>query len=502
MALDISGFVTPEQKFEGLYKLGEIEEQKQKQAREAKVAASANKKAMQDALKNMMDPKDYFTGSLYDPQINQKLYDTYSKANEFIEKNPNATDVQLNTYMAPYLRDLSAYSVGAKTAKSTIDESMKNVPDWVDKQKVYDESVNLTFRNADKSIKDVINIPTSQFDNPVAYVIANNPELVVKSSAFDDWASKQKEETKEVEVQTGVRGAGGELKKEKITISAKPYMIPKMENGKLVTDNQGFGEMEPRYDLAVDAGKKITLNGNPVKLVTDEDYRSIIQTDPGAEAWIQGQYNLHAKDYKDATGKDIDPNSPQAQSIRKAIAWDRLNTVSGGSFKKGTSEVSQPERMPNIYIGGDRTYDPTGGGRTTGVIWDEMQPMVGVVKGKSVSVKNGSATLEDGTAFSGNLTVDKKNLPSGMVSVLEAGGIRLADKNEFVFKDGVAVAMKSDKGLVNRDDIVRYQKILDKEGKGQSLTYGAQISAEQKQAAKGEYKEVKKINKAKGKRLY
>ena len=73
--------------------------------------------------------------------------------NDFIEQNPNATDVQLNAYMAPQLRDLAAYSVGAKTAKTMLDDAMKNVPDntGIDKQKLYEVSRDKLFKNPDGS---------------------------------------------------------------------------------------------------------------------------------------------------------------------------------------------------------------------------------------------------------------------------------------------------------------------------------------------------------------
>ena len=126
---------------------------------------------------------------MYKKNINQKFFDAYSKANDFIEQNPNATDVQLNAYMAPVLRDLAAYSVGAKTAKTMLDDAMKNVPDntGIDKQKLYEVSRDKLFKNPDGSIKDVITLPTSQYEDPVTQTLINEPEKVYTSKKVDDW---------------------------------------------------------------------------------------------------------------------------------------------------------------------------------------------------------------------------------------------------------------------------------------------------------------------------
>ena len=500
MPLDISGFVAPEQKFEGLYKIGEEagkeKEKKVAAAAEAKVKADANKKKMATTLKSLMDDKDLYSGTLYDPQINKKFYEAYAKGNEFIEQNPNANEVQLTAQMIPYLRDLSSYSIGAKTGKSYIENTMKSIPDdaGIDKQKLQEDVVNTVYKNPDGTIKNVIDLPTSPYENPVPQMLSASPEKYATTKFMDEWIGKQKDETRSFKVKTGATGGGGRLKETEVTVTGKPYMQPKMVNGKLVTDENGFGELEPRHDIAQEAKQDITIDGTPVKITTDQDYNDYMTHHPNAPLWIEGQLNSHLKDYKDKTGKDIAPNSPQADLVRKSILWNYLDSKSGGTFKIEKSNVVALEPKER---GGGGGYDPTAGGKTSGVLWDELQDLKVMAKGATTPkaiIKQGAVTTADGKPYNGVLEIDITNLPGNMVPVMKAGGIPIKGQKgntyEFEVKDGIINAMQTEKGRVTRDDMVRNQEVFDKERKGEKFSWGVKLTESAKEKAAGIYKNV------------
>lgn len=485
--LDIAGFVAPEQKFEGLYKLGEEAKEQKTRAQEA---ANANKKNLKDSLKYMMDPKDFYSGTVYDPVINQKYMDTYDKALEFISQNPNATDVQLNTYMSPHLRDLSDYSIKAKTSKEIINKGLESVSGMkgIDKNALYKASTDFVHKDEAGNLKS----PDLSTD-PVAWAMENKPEEVFTNETFDDWFKNQ--EKKDSEISKEVGSYPGTVSQYKLKIQAPSWAVPELDkDGKPIVDKKtGMGKMIPRYDLAMDGENTITHEGEPVKLATEEDFRNIV-SDPARAGWVKGQVKLRLKEYKGKDEAEIDINSPQAGLVARNIVWEEMNRRNPGSF---TSEESKVTKTREPREGGG-AYDPTAGGKTSGVLFDEIkeQAIYGADRTRPKAIiKQGSVTNADGTPYSGRFQVAYQDLPGNMTSVLKAGGIELpTGEKAYILnvKDGVVQSMETPKGTVSREDMVRSQAAYDKERKGESFGWGApsKIGEKVKESVKGAYKNV------------
>lgn len=325
MPLDLSGFVAPEQKFEGLYKIGES---LKKEKTDAEKLASANRKTLQSSLKYMVNPKDYYTGTIADPQINQKLFEAAQSAYDFIEQNPTATDVQLKSYMNPMIQELSDYSWKAKTARKAIEDAKKTLdPKYYDKGKFDEAITNAYFRNEDGTAKDAASI---QIGNPFD-ILDTHPEIAT-SRAFDEWLKSQPTKTDEVKTTFGTRP--GTVTEKQVKISAPSWGIPEVDDkNQPIVDERGVGRIIPRYQLATDGYETITHDGKPVKLLTDEDFGSIMRQHPSMEHFVNAQLRQHLPEYKDEQGNPIQLGTPKADLVAKNILWEELNRRNVGNYQ-------------------------------------------------------------------------------------------------------------------------------------------------------------------------
>lgn len=354
MALDIKGFVTPEQGFEGLYKIGEA---LQKKETESSKAAATNRKLLQQSLKFTTNPKDYYTGTNADPQINQILFDAAQAGYDFIDENPSAQPNQLSAYMNPYMQKLVDYSWRAKTANKAIQDAQKSLdPKYYDVSKFGDLATKMYFTNDDGTPKDVSSI---QIGNPISDVLGNHPE-VVRSTAFDEWVKGQPMVTVDTEKEFGSRP--GTVTKKQVRVTAPSYGILQVgEKGQPIVDETGRGKVIPRYDVAMDGYDKITHNGEDVKLLTNEDFNSIISHHPSMIDFVNAQLKQHLPEYRDEQGNPIQLGTPKADLVAKNILWEELNRRGAGSYQIKDYKVTST-RAPK-----------TSGGSTTATTKPKVQ---------------------------------------------------------------------------------------------------------------------------------
>lgn len=78
MALPVDRFVTPEQDFAGLREVGDsmqggrlLEERKQENLRQEEKERMGKTAASMRYFANYLDPKDRYTGTYYDPKMNE-----------------------------------------------------------------------------------------------------------------------------------------------------------------------------------------------------------------------------------------------------------------------------------------------------------------------------------------------------------------------------------------------------------------------------------------------
>jgi hypothetical protein len=167
--LDIQGFITPEQQFTGLTKLGETLATQQAAKQKEQAVKEANKKLLNKVVEDI-DPKDFMTLTIEDGVISNKIYNLKKEASDYIAQNPNVDQNQLNGWLANKTRGIATASQNIKEIKRKADnawEEIKTNPS-ADKNKYYKEW-NKVFMNPDGSIKENIETidPTQDYTSQI-----------------------------------------------------------------------------------------------------------------------------------------------------------------------------------------------------------------------------------------------------------------------------------------------------------------------------------------------
>lgn len=455
MALDLSGFVTPEQKFEGLYKLGEqLATQKRAKAKAAE-EAKAEKTTMSTMLLKMVDPKDYLSGAPTDPQVVKGFNDIYQEGINLISNNKGMNNAMLSAALFPKINKLAQYGTAAKVIKKNLDESLKNYDTkYYNIPTLKEKALNKIYFNPDGTQKDIGDI---QFDASVLdNVVAENAPTIVNSRVVSDVLSKYPNIQNAVTNVT--RGKDEVLRTETKNVTYKPYEQL----------NEETGEFEPISELATDAGQPIKHNGEFVKVVPDAVYNDIrMKGGKPFEDWLNGQVQAHIKEYSkqqtSTTGAppesiEIDINSPQAELVKKSILHDLLyqnRTFKQVTTKKDIQRLSSRARG----TGGGGGGVAGAGAQAEGLVLDEIGKITPLeIQGGKYTIENGTVSDKDGNPYSGEVYIPKENLPTSLKTIMKTGGVNIGSGANFVIEDGVIQAVKTKQGITDRNTIWNLQQ--------------------------------------------
>jgi hypothetical protein len=487
MALDLSGFTIPEQKFEGLYKLGEELASQRKaeaaaKALEAKAAKDAAKelKANQASnlmwLKNATDPKAYLTGAPTDSEIVDLFAEAFQKGNQLQLENEGMSTSQLAQAMSPYISNLAQQGIISKNANKAItDATAKLNPKYYDINRANELLRQNTFYSKDQNgnlvKKDLseVQLTPDLFQS----VLKEHGSEIMNSQAIVDGLKSMPKGTTEVTVP--LKGGRG-------TTTTRMSYSPWQQ----VTSD---GKIVPREETAMDVDENgkaspILHNGQEIKVVPDDVYQTLVSVKPETEDWLNSQLHLHATEY----GLDMnDTTSPQAMVFKKKLLYDALNPLSAGQYKKATRVFA-----PSKGRTGGGAGDATGGGQTTGIVFDELGGTQPLVLKSGARVENGSVTDNTGNPYNGEIYVPKASIPTSILSVMKAGGVDIGTGATFIVEDGIIQAAKTRKGITDRNTVYNYQlKQNTESAKGAQPTWGAKVSETAKKAAKTVYNKVK-----------
>ena len=368
MPLDLSGFALPEQKFEGLYKLGEaLQENKilqqktdaaaAKAAREAAkesaaAAAKAAKEAKEDQQKQqantalgmsyldeLYNKKKYATGNFGDDTyMNGRLNSSLSKFQDLLLKNPGMDINQLKAVARQDANDiwdektnLSAVNQIAETAK----KDLANKP-GVDADAAYNQVRNYYLKDANGNIKtDFSDVKVDPNEVPKILLGSGN---VFNSGSFDDYVAKSGTTTRSVvhSKQVGKNKVDTEYR-----TNAPTNWVSEEQDGQIT--------FVPKYEIATDDGAPlmhtIIKDGKPqqkeIRMV-DEN----IFNDLGAN---QKNY-LDQQTAKFVAQSPTTPTETQKHQFQKALAYHELETSS--KLKLKSEKVDKTKIGVNVNTGG------------------------------------------------------------------------------------------------------------------------------------------------------
>jgi len=475
MALDLSGFVTPEQTFPGLYKLGEEIGARKKAEAKAAEEAKAEKATMSTMLQKMVDPKDYLSGAPTDSQIIKKINNINAKGLDLINNNNGMNNAMLSAALFKDINEVSQYATTAKIVKKNIDESLKNYDkNYYNIPLLKQNALNKVYFNEDGSERPVeeITFDPSTLDDVVRENGANIVNSRVVSDALSRYGNIQNAAT------SVTRDKNGKLISETKNVTYKPYEQLNPETG----------EFEPISEVATDAGAPIKHNGELVKVIPDNIYNDMrMKGGKPFDDWLNGQVQAHLKEYSKQQmptagvppeSAQIDINSPQAELIKKSMLHDLLYQ---NRTSKQITTNKDIQRLPSRAKGGTYNYNYGMGGagaQGEGLVLDEIGKITPLeLQGGNYIVDNGSVSDRDGNPYSGEIYVSKENIPTSLKTIMKAGGVEIGKGINVVVKDGVMEAVKTKQGVTDRNTIWNYQQKWNTESaKAPQPSWGTRIA--------------------------
>ena len=326
MALDLSGFTIPEQKFEGLYKLGE-ELSAQRKAKEAAKVAEA--KAAKDAadklqanqdlnfklLSEATDPNKWLTGDPTDPQMLKEVRGINDAATKFLNENPGASSSQLRQFLYPQVSKWSEKQILIKK----IDE---NIKDQVGK-------LNPSFYNTNEATKRMKEKFFYKEDENGNLVEKDINEIQIDPVAYDEVFKKYGHELVNAR---GVLNVINKIPKTqtttqvgKTTTTVSLYPWQKNVNGVTSVDTEPVQMTDE--------------NGDPINVdvIKDDAYRALLAYAPETNDYLNAQLNLVSSEL----GREVDSDSQEGLLYKKKLMTELLGETGGDKFSR-TTKVFAP----------------------------------------------------------------------------------------------------------------------------------------------------------------
>jgi len=428
MALNLEGFITPEQDFGGIYRAGEKLERRAYRDAQMKEQKAAKRAATGKFLADYLNPKDHLTGTNYDPMIVKGFNELLGEAASLADKGADGNTILMA--ITPKVNELSQYSTKAKLVNQRLKDQLSKIKPGMgyDIPKLEEEARRMAFYGADGKFKDISQVDPDM--DWVSEVVKNNPEKVTNDAAIDEFVKNSPKFTNTVDVTTYDKAGG--MNKKKVKLTAPNWLTQD-------TDERGaMSGLVPKYQVALEdgqpqmhefvdeKGKKATA---PVRLLDQQEFTSLMRSNPGIADWVRGQIKL--------ANPNIDLNSPQAMNAARAILYSELKRRMPGSMEDVEVQNKPSSYQIKNYLGIPQTGTKKGGGgeagETTGNAFDDM----GDAEFKNFRIKDGAFYNADGTPKTGKVFISGEYIPSSIKTALNSGGI----KPEFLIK-GVDAEVK------------------------------------------------------------
>ena len=287
------------------------------------------------------DPKEFLTGSPYDPVITNGINNILAKGSQLISQNKGLTSDMLYTALAPEVNKLSAASQNLKV----IERQRKEAEDKIKTIRGIDQDkFNRAFKEnayydtdekGNKILRDLYTVDPSK--DYADYTLKNSE--VFNNEGFDQFAKESKTYT-DVGRRKIIDPRGG-YKMFKTELTAPSHLISEKDKE---GNHIGF---VPKYEIATDEGSDLlhqfqTEQGQPISAPIRLLDKKIFNDLPvSSKAYVRQEANKYAKLH------NVPLNSVQAENFARAIAYDELNA---DSKKWGAEKTIEEQKAPQIKI--------------------------------------------------------------------------------------------------------------------------------------------------------
>lgn len=344
----LNRYVTPEQDFGGLYNLSDKIEKRRFREEQRAEREGARSAATGKFLADYLDPKDFLTGTYYDPQIVQGLNDLLVEGAELSRKGADPNILMMA--LAPKVNRLSQYSTKAKLIKKQKDEAVALLKSdaSIDINKFNEYFDEEAFFDVDemgnKKLKDPLDI-----DPEISYsekVLNNRP--VFTSAGFDE-LYKEANKAPVVRTEDIYRySPKGGLSRTKAELKYENYLVPDVDSKGVTT---GF---VPKYEIATDEGRELihsfrkddkTEVEAPVRLLANDIFQRLPKK---AVGYVRQEAIKAIKEYEKETGEKVQLNSTKGENLMRAIAYDELNVPTRKSGDIKNIDIVKPDQIRNV----------------------------------------------------------------------------------------------------------------------------------------------------------
>jgi hypothetical protein len=357
MAVDFSQFVTQAPDWAGLYKAGDTLERRRVRDDQQAQQMQARKHASAQALQNYLDPKEYMTGTAYDPMIVKGLQDAMDQGMALASKGVDTPTM----YMAlgPLVKKLSDYSTRAKTLNTQMDEQIKMMQqshlNGYDYAALKREAMNSAMFNTDPQTGKATLDP-NKADPGIDWIgktIADKPEAVTTNAALDEFAKKSPM-LKDLH-KVDRYDMKGELNSQKYHTIGQGWLQAEFDK-----EGRPTG-MVPKYQTATSDGKPLMHSFTDdsgktteaaVRLFDEKEFDAL--PDPVINRF-KGLTKEAIKNYK-IDGKSIDLGDPRAKLVSRAIAYDELNRRKTTTIENAGVENKPSSAQINLNVQSSPEY--------------------------------------------------------------------------------------------------------------------------------------------------
>lgn len=340
MALNLQGFVTPEQDFGGMYKVSDTlyneKLMKERQAEKDKAEEeekTAKRSASVRYFANYLNPKDKYTGTNYDPNIYKYLGDAFDQAKDLAMKG--AGEAEIFTAISPLVNKANDYEQKAKSYSKAKEQLIQTLS----KTKGYNPE--LIGKYLDEEVfggKEIDKVDPTDIVTPLNNIFQKYGSEITNDDAIDDYIKNLPKSQTTTDVSFKNRLGGYERSKQMID----------MPNMFIQEDEGGQTKFVPRYDKATDYGEDILMGGSKVRLLNQEDFNKIIGSNPAIKQRVEAlvMSAINSGEFTDEQGKPLSLSSPQAMNLGRALLYEEL--ANKAEIKRTMAETKAEAPVRNI----------------------------------------------------------------------------------------------------------------------------------------------------------
>lgn len=321
--------------------------QRNMQRQQLELQREAKRQQAGNFLRQYLEPKDYLTGTAYDPVINEGLQQALQQGAQLAEQGADIPN--LITALAPSLRQITDYSTKAKVVNQQVDNVIKTMKEsglmGYDYGKLKDQALRTAFHHYDEKTGADLGLRNiEEVDPSINYAmraLEEHPDKITTAEGLDQFVKAYPQYKNSTDATTYT--PNNRKTRNKINMVGQGYLVPEVDNEGVVTG------LVPSYEHATEAGQPLVHdfigpNGErvqaPVRLL-DEGYFNEAVSHKGVGDWLRGQVRQHLNEYRDRTGQPISMNSVQAHNVARAILYDELKRRSPGSIQF-VEELNKP----------------------------------------------------------------------------------------------------------------------------------------------------------------